>query len=179
MARHPQTSSQICRVHKKVADSGDGVIRKRWLSIVDTRVPAIAMTPLSFCRKISHRNLHLDIRAHRNQILSGARRRGARRLSPPGSSGLHRVESARQSLGDGANAQRDTYVDWTDIRDCFPSASLRNPDLLGSKRQESEGTRRWCQSMVGSPDDGKVFDRGLYDTFSSPIADSETWLRGR
>jgi hypothetical protein len=70
-------------------------MQKQCLSTVGTRVPAIATTLSSFAyrgwRPLPPRNLDLDIQPHRNQILSGARRQGARRLLPPH---LYRIESA-------------------------------------------------------------------------------------
>ena len=86
-ARHQKSSLRICPVYNKVAVSGDAVIGKRGLSIVDTRVPAIARTVSS----VSHSGRYLDIRPHGNRILLRGRRHRARRLLPPD---LHRIESA-------------------------------------------------------------------------------------
>ena len=95
LARYPGTSLQIFRVSKKFAGSADVVIRKQGISIVDTRVPAIAITRPSIsymgCRNLPHRNLDFDILAHGNQIFLGGRRLGGHRLLTPD---LHRTESA-------------------------------------------------------------------------------------
>ena len=82
-------------LYNTVADLSDVVIQKQGLSIVDTRVPAIAMTLSSLLYlgrwTIPRSNLDLDIRPHGNQILLRRRHREARRLQPPD---LHRIESA-------------------------------------------------------------------------------------
>jgi hypothetical protein len=58
------------------------------------------------------------------------RRRGTRRSLPSDLIKSHRISP--QSLKDGASAQQKTYVDCREMRDCLPSGSLRNSDLLGS-----------------------------------------------
>ena len=81
---------QVC---KRAADSGDVVTQKQGLSIVGTRVPAIATTLSSFSC------LHLRILSrgdpetgpYKNQILLGGRRQAAHRLLPHA---LNRIESA-------------------------------------------------------------------------------------
>jgi hypothetical protein len=80
----------MLRVCNIVADRGDVVMKKQGLSIVDTRVPAIATTLSS----LSHQNKinpDIDPRPHRSRILLGGRHLGGRGLLPPG---LHRIESA-------------------------------------------------------------------------------------
>jgi hypothetical protein len=71
------------------------VIRKQGLSTVDTHVPAIATTLLSYlCCRISTTQGYVDLDIwgqHGDQILSGGRHQGVRRLLPPD---LHRIESA-------------------------------------------------------------------------------------
>jgi hypothetical protein len=70
-------------VYNKVGDSGDVVIEKQGLSIVDTHGPAIAIYPsLSF---------HMvDFYSDRNQRFQGGRRQEVRRLVSPG---LHHIMS--------------------------------------------------------------------------------------
>ena len=63
---------QVCWLYSKVADSGDVVIQGQGISIVGTRVPAIATTlSFSYHSRGDHieRYTSVDIRPHRNQIL--------------------------------------------------------------------------------------------------------------
>lgn len=89
-ARRQRSSLKICPVYNKVAVSGDVVIGKRGLSIVDTRVPAIATTVSS----VSHSGHYLDIRPHGNQISLRGHHQRARQLLPPD---LHRIKSESAS----------------------------------------------------------------------------------
>ena len=87
------------RVYNKVADSGDVAIQIPGFSTVGTRVQVTATTLSSFSRS-ENRNPDLDFRPHRNQILLGARHRGARRSFPPD---LHRMIRIESALGDDAS----------------------------------------------------------------------------
>jgi hypothetical protein len=133
----------MLRVYNRVADSGDVVMQKRDLSIVDTRVPEIATTPAPFSRR-NEKNPDIDICPHINRILSGGRHLGGRRLSPPD---LHHIESASRSrweMIDGASARQKTYIDCTDVRDRLPSTSLRNPNDPG----QGVAARVWCEDLM-------------------------------
>ena len=93
MARYPGTCLQMFGECTKLASPGDVVIRKRGLSSVGTRVPAIATTLFSFsyCSRGTQWYTDLDIRPNRNRILIGGRHLGGRRLLTPD---LRRIESA-------------------------------------------------------------------------------------
>jgi hypothetical protein len=141
---------------KKVGDSDDVVTRKLGLSIVDTHVPAIAMTlsPFSWigCRTMPQRDLDINIWPHRNQILLGGRRQGGRRLLAPD---LQSRRISRQPLGGDAGAQQETYIDCRDVHDYLSSVSsrLRRLGNEGSGGGHSVGRPE-------SPDDGEDFEPG-------------------
>jgi hypothetical protein len=80
--------SQVFQVCKTVANSSDVVIQKRGFAIVDTHVPAIAisLSPV----------LYVHMQPRRNRILLGGRHQGARRFVSPG---LHRIELASRPCG--------------------------------------------------------------------------------
>ena len=58
MARHPAYLSLVCWSYRQAADSGDVVIQKRCIAIVDTRAPVSATPFLFLLRMDRHRHVH-------------------------------------------------------------------------------------------------------------------------
>jgi hypothetical protein len=161
----------MLRVYSRVADSGGVVMQKPGLSIVGTRVPAIATTLSAFSHR-NQRNPDVDIGPHRNGIFLGGRHLGGRRLLPPD---LHHIESASSRWEDDVSPQQNTYIDCTDVRDRLPSTSFRNlndPQRLGNdgemrtrlKVGMAAPSRVWCEDlMTGTLSNGTYITTLCYD----------------